>query len=220
MLRNHRPKDANKNMYPLKTQNTASPSYHLPQTQQLHHTETLYIPGYITQRAVLRIMKETHLVPTFQPLSKFSHVIWSFLVLYHHSYPWLVPFASHTGKAPWTWWCPQTTKIHWKTQNTASLFYHLPQAQLLYHTEPLYLPGYTTTGAVITIIKETHNIKLTVHKYFFWNGMVQGSTRSNWMNKSFIDIRSNERNIKTVHKHGTADCKPDVLKTSSLYCNT
>jgi len=40
------------------------------------------------------------------------------------------------------------------------------------------------------------------------------------MNKSFIDVRSNEKHIKIVHKDGTADCKPDVLKTSSLYCST
>jgi hypothetical protein len=72
---------------------------------------------------------------------------------------------------------------------------------------------------VLRIIKEIHNIKLTVHKYFFWNVKLWGSTRSNWTNKSFIDIRSNEMHIKIVHKCGTADCKWDVLKTSSLYCS-
>jgi hypothetical protein len=53
MLRNHEPNDAYKNMYPLKTQNTAS-LFHL------YPTETLYLPGYITQGAVLRIVKETN----------------------------------------------------------------------------------------------------------------------------------------------------------------
>jgi len=42
-----------------------------------------------------------------------------------------------------------------------------PQTQQLYHIEILYLPGYTIKGAVLRIIKETHNIKLDVHKYFF-----------------------------------------------------
>ena len=42
-----------------------------------------------------------------------------------------------------------------------------PHTQQLYTTETLYLPGYITQGAVLRIIKETHNIKLTVHKYFF-----------------------------------------------------
>jgi hypothetical protein len=42
-----------------------------------------------------------------------------------------------------------------------------PHTQQLYHTETLYLPGYITEGAVLRIIKEIHNIKLTVHKYFF-----------------------------------------------------
>jgi hypothetical protein len=60
-----------------------------------------------------------------------------------------------------------------KTQNTAS-----PYTQQFYPTETLYLPGCITQGAVLRIIKETHNIKLTVHKYFFRNGMLQGSTRS------------------------------------------
>jgi len=31
-----------------------------PHTQQLYHTETLYLPGYITEGVVLRIIKETH----------------------------------------------------------------------------------------------------------------------------------------------------------------
>jgi hypothetical protein len=42
-----------------------------------------------------------------------------------------------------------------------------PHTQQLYHMETLYLPGYITQGAVLRIIRETHNIKLTVHKYFF-----------------------------------------------------
>jgi hypothetical protein len=34
---------------------------------------------------------------------------------------------------------------------------------------------------------------------------------------SFIDMRSNEMHIKIIHKHDTADWKPDALKISSLY---
>jgi hypothetical protein len=36
------------------------------------------------------------------------------------------------------------------------------QTQQLYHIEILYLPGYTIKGAVLRIIKETHNIKLSL----------------------------------------------------------
>jgi len=46
-------------------------------------------------------------------------------------------------------------------------FLSSPQTEQLYHIEILYLPGYTIKGAVLRIIKETHNIKLALHKYFF-----------------------------------------------------
>jgi hypothetical protein len=59
MLRNHGPNDAYKNKYPLKAQNNISLTS-LPHTQQLHHTQTLYLPGYITQAAVLRVIKDAH----------------------------------------------------------------------------------------------------------------------------------------------------------------
>jgi hypothetical protein len=57
---------------------------------------------------------------------------------------------------------------HVSIENTKQhLFYHLPQAQQLYSIENLYLPGYTIRGAVLTIIKERHCVKLTACKYFF-----------------------------------------------------
>jgi hypothetical protein len=34
---------------------------------------------------------------------------------------------------------------------------------------------------------------------------------------NFIDIRSNKMHTKFIHKHDTANSKPDVFKTSSLY---
>jgi hypothetical protein len=52
------------------------------------------------------------------------------------------------------------------TKQSASLL-SSPQIQQLYHIEILYLLGYTIKGAVLRIIKETHNIKLVVHKYIF-----------------------------------------------------
>jgi len=58
MLRNHGPNNAYKNKH-ISTENTkysislSSP----PHSQQLYHTETLYLPGYITQGAVLRVIK-------------------------------------------------------------------------------------------------------------------------------------------------------------------
>lgn len=110
---------------------------------------------------------------------------------------------------------PTKTCIPWryKTQHFSLL---PPQTQQLYDTEALYLPGYTTKGAVLRIIEETHNTKLTAHKYFFWNGMCEGNTRSNGTNKSFIDKRSNEMNIKIFHKPDTPDWKPDTFKTSAV----
>ena len=96
-------------------------------------------------------------------VSKFSHVIWSFLVLSCHSYFCLVHLASHNGKEPWNRQCLQ----HVATENIKCLFYLLLQAQQIYSTETLYLPGYTVRGAVLTLIKERHCIKLTVYKYFF-----------------------------------------------------
>ena len=112
---------------------------------------------------------------------------------------------------------PTKTSIHWR--HKTHLISHLPKHNNFYHIDTLYLPGYITQGAVLKIIKETHNIRLTVHKYF-WNGMLQGSARSKWTNKRFIYIRLNEKHIKIVHKLDTADCKPDVLKISSLHCST
>ena len=126
----------------------------------------------------------------FISVSKFSHVIWPFLVLSCNSYSFIVHPDSHNVKKPRTKWCLQKHVSTEDTKHSSSLL-SSPHTQQLYTTETLYVPGYITQGAVLRIIKETHNIKLTVHKYFFWNGMLRGSTRSNWMNKSFIDIRSN-----------------------------
>jgi hypothetical protein len=47
-----------------------------------------------------------------------------------------------------------------KIQNSF-FFIIFPQ---LYSIETLYLPGYTIRGAVLTIIKERHCIKLTVYE--------------------------------------------------------
>jgi hypothetical protein len=58
MLRNHGPNDAYKNMYTLKTKHSIS-LLSSPHTQQFCPIETLYLPGCITQGAVLRIIKET-----------------------------------------------------------------------------------------------------------------------------------------------------------------
>jgi hypothetical protein len=48
------------------------------------------------------------------------------------------------------------------TKHSVSLL-SSPQTQQLYHIKILYLPGYTIKGAVLRIIKETHNIRLAVH---------------------------------------------------------
>jgi hypothetical protein len=85
-------------------------------------------------------------------VSKFSHVIWSFLVLSCYRYSCLVHQASHNVKEPWNTQCLQ----HVATENIKCLFYHLPQSQQIYSTETLYLPGYIVRGAVLTIMKERH----------------------------------------------------------------
>jgi len=116
----------------------------------------------------------------FISVSKFSHVIWLFLILFWHSYFLLVHPDLHNVKEPRTKTCQQKHVSTEDTKHSISLLSH-PQTQKLYHIETLYLPGYITHGAVLRIIKETHIIKLTVHKYFFWNWMLQGSTMSNWI---------------------------------------
>jgi hypothetical protein len=62
MLRNQGPNMPTKtNKYPLKTKHSISLSLSSPRhTQQLYHTETLYLPGYITQGAVPRVIKDTN----------------------------------------------------------------------------------------------------------------------------------------------------------------
>jgi len=61
MLRNHGSNDAygNKQVSTEDTKHSISLSSP-PHTQQLYHTETLYLPGYITQGAVLRVIKDAH----------------------------------------------------------------------------------------------------------------------------------------------------------------
>jgi len=63
---------------------------------------------------------------------KFSHVIWSVLVLSCHSYSCLVHLASHNVKEPWT----RRFLWHVSTENRKQrLLDHLPQAQQLYSKE-------------------------------------------------------------------------------------
>ena len=92
-------------------------------------------------------------------VSKFSHVIWPFLILSCHRYSFLVHPDSHNVKEPWSKRCLQKHVSIEDTKHSISLL-SSPDTQQLYHTETLYLPGYIIKSVVLRIIKETHNIKL------------------------------------------------------------
>jgi hypothetical protein len=87
-----------------------------------------------------------------------------------------------------------------KLQNTVFLLYHFPQAQQLYHIEPLYLPWYTIKGAVLKIIKENLTCIDTSSEMGCLKGVQEVIEQI-----SSIDMRSNEMHIKISHKLDTAD---------------
>ena len=86
-------------------------------------------------------------------VSKFSHIIWSFLLLSCHRYSCLVHLAKHNVNGP----DDAYKNIYPLKIKKQSIFYHVSQVQQLYSTATLYLPGYIMRGAVLTIIKSLRN---------------------------------------------------------------
>jgi hypothetical protein len=137
----------------------------------------------------------------------------TFLVLSSHSYSCLIHlphilFRNHGPDEAYKNMYPL------KIQTTASLLSSSPSTAALLHRNPVSARIHHKRCSAY------YNTRKTLLKLLYTNtssemGCLEGSTISNWTNQSSINME-----IKIVHKHGTADCKPNVHKTSSVYCST
>jgi len=98
----------------------------------------IYIYIYIYCIITQTVMKYCTTITNFSsPVTKFSHTIWSFLLLTCPSYSCFVHLASHTVKDQWARQCLQKHVHNEVTKHSVPLLSSSPGTAALSHRNPL-----------------------------------------------------------------------------------